>query len=485
MIFSSLEFIYFFLPVFLLLYFLVPWGKKWSTTAANFVLFAGSLYFYAAGEPVYVFLMLGSIAINYICVYRIAGERNLSQRGKQRRKRWFTLALVFNLSLLFLFKYAHFFVHELNRLLFFIGKAGDLDMLLLPEPSLENPVGISFYTFQLLSYVIDVYYRKYAPERNVLKMGTYITMFPQLIAGPIVVWPEVREQMNERHIRPEQFDRGVKTFILGLGAKVLIANRIGTLWTDLIRIGYDSVSTPLAWMGSWAYSFQIYFDFYGYSLMAIGLGRMLGFELPENFRDPYVSRSATEFWRRWHITLGRWFKEYLYIPLGGNRCGKLGNLRNIFLVWLFTGLWHGAAWNFLIWGLLFFLLLMLERSPLGKRLRGNAVASRIYMLLLIPLSWTVFAITELDKLGLYFTRLFPFLPRDYVSNVSAGDWLRYGKTYALSFLPAILFCIPAVKHFLEKFMHGILGTLLYLLIFFAAMYCLALGMDNPFLYYRF
>ena len=485
MVFSSLEFIYFFLPVFLLLYFLIPMGKRWNGTAANAVLFAGSLFFYGSGEPYYVFLMLASILVNYYFSYRIAGEKNMSLVGKRRRKRWFRLVVAFDLCMLFIFKYAFFFSHSINQLLFALGQWVGLDLPLLPEISLVNPVGISFYTFQMLSYVVDVYYRKYAPERNILCMGTYIAMFPQLIAGPIVVYPEVKQQLHERHVAAEDFDRGVKTFILGLGAKVLIANRIGLLWTELERLGYESISTPLAWMGSWAYSFQIYFDFYGYSLMAVGLGYMLGFKLPDNFRDPYISRSATEFWRRWHITLGRWFKEYLYIPLGGSRKGLARTLRNIFLVWLFTGLWHGADWNFLIWGMIFFVLLMAERLFFGKCLKKLPFLSVPYMLLLIPLSWTVFALSDIKRLGIYFTRLFPFLPADYNSNVSSGDWLRYGKTYLLCFICAILFCIPPVKRFLSKHMRGVPGTILYLLIFFGSVYFLAQGLDNPFLYYRF
>ncbi len=485
MVFSSLLFIFGFMPLFFLIYYLIP--EKWEhgTTARNLLLFIGSLLFYAHGEPRYVFLMLASIVINYFLTVQIADERNMSLAGKRRRKFYFVTALLFNIGMLFFFKYSFFVAHNINRGLYQLMMYTDMPVPYLPEVQLKNPVGISFYTFQIMSYVIDVYYRRYAPERNILSLGTYISMFPQLIAGPIVTYPEMGRRLHRRHISAKGFDLGFKTFILGLAAKVLIANRIGILWTDIERIGYESISTPLAWMGAFAYSFQLYFDFYGYSLMAIGLGRMLGFALPENFKDPYLARSATDFWRRWHITLGRWFRTYLYIPLGGSREGTLKTIRNIFVVWLFTGMWHGADWNFIIWGMLFFVLLMLERLFFGKVLDKVPLLSVPYMLLVIPVSWVIFAISDLQRLGVYFSRMFPFVPVNYASNVNTEDFVRYGQVYALSFGIAIVFCIPWVKKRIEKMLRRPVGTILCVALFLCSVYFLAQGLDNPFLYYRF
>ena len=485
MVFSSLVFIYGFMPVFFLIYYLIPEKWKHGIAARNLCLLIGSLLFYAYGEPQYVFLMLASIVINYFLTMQIAGERNMSLVGKRRRKGYFAAAILFNVGMLFFFKYSFFVTHNINRVLFWLMYYTDVPLPYLPELQLQNPIGISFYTFQILSYVVDVYYRKYAPERNILTLGTYICMFPQLIAGPIVTYPEVEKRLHRRHISARGFDLGWKLFTLGLAAKVLIANRIGILWTDIERIGYESISSPLAWMGAFAYSFQIYFDFYGYSLMAIGLGRMLGFSFPENFKDPYLARSATDFWRRWHITLGRWFRTYLYIPLGGSREGRLRTLRNIFVVWLFTGMWHGAEWNFILWGMLFFVLLLLERGVWGKVLQKVPLLSVPYMLLVIPISWVIFAVTDLSRLGVYFTRLFPFLPAHYVSNVNAGDFVRYGQVYALSFAIAVLFCIPWVKKKLGRQLRRPLGTILCIVLFLLCIYFLAQGLYIPFLYYRF
>ena len=485
MVFSSLEFIIGFMPLFFLIYYMIPDKWKHSVNARNLLLFIGSLLFYAYGEPRYVFLMLASIVINYLLTVQIADERNLSLAGKRRRKRYFATAIVFNVGMLFFFKYYFFVAHNINRLVYWLSMSADVTLPYLPEVQLSNPIGISFYTFQIMSYVIDVYYRRYAPERKLLTLGTYISMFPQLIAGPIVTFPEVERRLHRRHISAKSFDLGWKTFILGLAAKVLIANRIGILWTDIERIGYESISTPLAWMGAFAYSFQIYFDFYGYSLMAIGLGRMLGFSLPENFKDPYLARSATDFWRRWHITLGRWFRTYLYIPLGGSRKGTLCTFRNIFVVWLFTGMWHGADWNFILWGMIFFVLLMLERAFLGKVLEKVPLLSVPYMLLVIPVSWVIFAITDLPRLGVYFSRLFPFVPMQYASNVNTEDFLRYGQVYIFSFVTAILFCIPWLKKKVQGMLCKITGTIFCTALFLLSIYFLAQGLDNPFLYYRF
>ncbi len=479
MVFSSLIFIFGFLPVFLIIDWLVPREKKWTADVRNAVLFGGSLVFYAWGEPLYVLLMLAVIGINYMSAIQISGAGRFSHQGKTKRRVLFILTLVFDIGLLFFFKYVGFVILNLNRILYVLG------LPLMREIHPMNPVGISFYTFQIISYIVDVYYRRYPVERNVLTMGTYVAMFPQLIAGPIVQYPEVRDSLKKRQVTWLTFDRGLKQFIMGLGCKVLIANRIGILWNDLGRIGYESISTPLAWIGAFAYSFQIYFDFMGYSLMAIGLGRMLGFYLPENFRDPYASPSVSEFWRRWHVTLGRWFKNYLYIPLGGSHQGKLKTIRNTLIVWLFTGLWHGADWNFLIWGLLFFVLIMIEKGFLGKVLKKVPVLSVPYMLLVIPVSWVIFAISDMDLLGVYLLRLFPFLPGSEGVMAESMDFLRYLGTYWPIFVLAVLLCIPPLRRGMHNLIRKPLATPVCLLIFFLSVYFLAQGLDNPFLYYRF
>ena len=484
MVFSSFEFILYFLPVFMILYHIIPGNRKYSIPIKNFILLIGSLAFYAYGEPVYVFLMIGSVAVNYLLALRLDDLYGKPAFVKQR-KVLFIATLLLNIGVLFFFKYAGFFALNINMLLTRVFQIARITLPVISSESLPLPIGISFYTFQILSYVIDVYRRAYPAEKNILCLGAYITMFPQLVAGPIVQYPEVRKKMTERHTTAVAFDHGLKLFILGMGAKILIANRIGILWTDIERIGFESISTPLAWLGAAAYSFQIYYDFYGYSLMAVGLGKMLGFHLPENFRDPYASRSITEFWQRWHITLGRWFREYLYIPLGGNRRGRLILVRNLLVVWLVTGFWHGADWNYILWGLGWFVIIMLEKLFLKKKLDASKVLSRIYMMFLIPVFWVVFAINGLDRLAIYLNRMFPVIQMDYVANVNPTDYLSYGRSYILLFVLATAGCIPGVRKRCMLLQRSRYGTVVTYVIFVLCLYFLALGMDNPFLYYKF
>ena len=300
-----------------------------------------------------------------------------------------------------------------------------------------------------------------------------------------MTYDQVREDLGERRILPSCFLEGLGTFIFGLGLKVLIANPIGNLWTEVGNIGYESISTPLAWMGIFAFTFQIYFDFFGYSVMAIGLGKMLGFTIPKNFDHPYLSRSMTEFWRRWHITLGSWFREYIYIPLGGNRAGKLATVRNLMVVWLLTGLWHGDGYNFVLWGALLFVILFLEKYVYGKILDRVPVIGHLYMLLLIPLSWSLFAIERADRLALFFTRLFPFFGQGPWSQFR-GDWLKYSEQYWYLFVIGIFFSTTLPYRILEKikkcrwllipFLAAVLGV---------SLYCLWRGFNDPFLYFRF
>ena len=366
MVFSSIEFIYFFLPLFLLIYYILP------ATLKNMALFLGSIVFYVIGSvksPKHVVLFVFTLIINY-CFGRLI--------DRYESKAWFVLGISFNLVQLGLFKYV---LHVL-------------------------PIGISFYTFQAISYLCDVRRRKCVAEKSFINFGTYLSMFPQLIAGPIVKYPDIRAQIQDRQYRLSNFVQGLQVFVLGLGSKVLLANRVGVLWSQLSVIGYESISTPLAWLGILAYTIQIYFDFWGYSLMAIGLGKMLGFDLPVNFDYPYLSTSMTEFWRRWHITLGSWFKEYVYIPLGGNRGSKAKVYRNLFIVWLLTGIWHGAGLNFVLWGLILFALIVLEKAGLKKLLDKWRLLGHAYMVVFIPLTWAVFANSDWQQMILFFKRLF-------------------------------------------------------------------------------
>lgn len=345
MVFSSLLFLFRFLPITFLIYYLVPFRAK------NTVLFLASLFFYTWGETKFFPIMLISIGINYVA--GLLMERY--DHNEKARKACFWVAFLVTLGFLLFFKYTNFFLSNINALL-------GLSLPLLDSAEFHLPLGISFYTFQILAYTMDVYRRKIKVEHNLIDFGAFVVLFPQLIAGPIVLYSDISRELKSRKITLAQIDEGVGLFIMGLASKILLADTIGALWTEVQTLGFSQVSTPLAWMGIIAYSFQIYFDFSGYSLMAIGLGRMLGFFFPQNFNYPYISKSITEFWRRWHITLSSWFRDYVYIPLGGNRVKKSRQFFNIFVVWFLTGFWHGAAWNFIFWGLYFFVLLMIEKS---------------------------------------------------------------------------------------------------------------------------
>ena len=443
MIFSSIEFIYFFFPIFLLIYYILP------VKGRNFWLFAGSMVFYTIGSlknPNHIFLFVASVLINYFL-----GKMIERQHGKA----WFVFGVSLNVVYLGVFKY-----------------------LLRPLP-----IGISFYTFQAISYLCDVRKKKCEAERSFVDFGTYLSMFPQLIAGPIVQYPDVKQQLHERSYSFHDFIHGLQIFILGLGSKVLLANRIGGLWSQLSVIGYESISTPLAWMGLLAYTFQIYFDFWGYSLMAIGLGKMLGFELPKNFDYPYLATSMTEFWRRWHITLGSWFREYVYIPLGGNRGGKGTVYRNLLIVWMLTGIWHGAGWNFVLWGLVLFILIAVEKAGMKKWLDKYSVLGHLYMAAVIPLSWAVFAHPQWQQLVLFFKRLFGQAVG--TGAVFAGDYIKYGKEYGIYLLICLLFCTKVPQKIWAKMQNRYVGLIFLAAIFVGVVYSLYIGLDNPFLYYQF
>lgn len=464
MVFSSLEFIFWFLPFFIVIYYLLPKKLK------NLCIFVFSLCFYAYGAietPSYIALIFISVIINYILGLKI-------ENSKKHRKAYFVVGVIFDFGCLFIFKYADFFIENLNIL---FGKSG----FSLPLTDLILPIGISFYTFQIVSYLADVYRGTVKAEKSFINLGAYIIMFPQLIAGPIVRFQDIQKDLKCRKHSGKMFTEGVKLFVLGLGYKVLLANQIGNLWNDINSIGYESISTPLAWMGIYAYSMQIYFDFFGYSLMAIGLGKLIGFTLPQNFNNPYVSHSMTEFWRRWHMTLGSWFREYVYIPLGGNRKGQLRTYINLLTVWFFTGFWHGADWNFVLWGLMLFLIIAFEKSAFGKILNKHKGFGRLYMFFLIPLSWLVFAVDDLNKLAVYAGRLFGIGG----NNIFAGDFIKYRKTYGILMLIGLVFCTALPSYLYKKFKNNSLIYPLLLTVFGLSVYCLYMGMNDPFMYFRF
>lgn len=471
MVFSSLTFLFAFLPIFLVLYYCSPAKYR------NGLLFMGSLVFYGIGEPLYLCLIICSVLVNLGIGLFIDRSERLS--GKRL---WLITGLLYNFGLLFFFKYTNFFLENINGVLRLCHSSTQLKLL-----ELTLPLGISFYTFQIVSYIVDVYRGKVKADHSVISLGAYLCMFPQLIAGPIVVYSDIRRELHERTITIHNLDDGLKTFILGLGFKVLLANRVGTLWNEVCTIGFESISTPLAWLGSLAYSMQLYFDFCGYSLMAIGLGKMLGFTIPENFHHPYLSRSVTDFWRRWHITLGAWFREYVYIPLGGNRKGRIRTIVNLGIVWLLTGFWHGAAWNFILWGVFIFLLEILEKNLLLPVLNHKSIAahifSHIYMILYILVSWTIFAISDFNQLAMYLARMFPFFGMGHTLN--PYDFVKYLTDYGVLLICCILFCTAGPEKLYHRFKNKLGGIVIALIIFWYSVYYLAIGMNNPFLYFRF
>lgn len=465
MVFSSLQFIFIFMPIFFLGYYIVPARYR------NMVLLTGSLAFYFVGafyHPEHFILFLLSILLDFYMGVLI-------EKQKSKKKMYLCLGILFHLLALVAFKYTGFLVGELNKLSFV-----DISVHIF------LPIGISFYTFQGISYLVDVYKEKVPAEKSLLNYAVYISMFEQLIAGPIVTYDTVKRRLHHRKIQKAAVIKGLEIFVFGLGLKVLLANPIGKLFTDVRNIGFESISTPLAWMAIFAFTFQIYFDFFGYSLMAIGLGKMLGFEIPKNFDFPYLSKSMTEFWRRWHITLGSWFREYVYIPLGGNKKGTGRTILNLLAVWLLTGIWHGAGYNFILWGFLLFAIITFEKFFLKKYLDKKPWLGHLYMLLLIPLTWAVFAIEDMGQLSVFMGRLFPFFGGG-VWSVFRYDYIKYLKLYWVFFLFGAILSFKTPYRLLKKLDkkdHRIISVLLFL-IFAGSVYCMYKGFDDPFLYFRF
>ncbi len=386
MVFSSLEFLTIFLPAVIVLYYAAP------SRLRNFMLLFASLVFYAWGEPIYVLLMIFSIVLNYLFGLGIYKTEN----SKKMQKAVLVLSVIVNLGMLGVFKYSDFAIDNINAL---FGTT-------IPSADIVLPIGISFFTFQAMSYVFDVYKHTAEVQKNLFSFGLYISLFPQLIAGPIVRYSTVAQEINHRQVSFDKTAKGIKRFIIGLAKKVILANNIGYLWSQLFSED-ASLSACSAWLCAIAYTFQIYFDFSGYSDMAIGLGHIFGFTFLENFDYPYISKSITEFWRRWHISLSTWFKEYVYIPLGGNRKGTVKQIRNIFVVWLLTGLWHGANWNFVLWGIYYGLCLLFEKFILNKVIdKIPSVLRHIYTLLIIVFGWVLFSVEDTSQLLSFFGSMF-------------------------------------------------------------------------------
>lgn len=464
MIFSSIEFLLLFLPAFLIFYRFSPDRIK------NAVLLIGSLIFYALGEPRCLVLLMASVLGNYMAglhleqMPRRKGKKNQHRESKYNRKRkWvLTAAIIVNIGVLAVCKA-------------FLGEEA-------------FPLGLSFYTFQMLSYLIDVYRGEQRKEASFLCFATYVVMFPQLVSGPIVSYGEVRERLYEREFSLQKLQQGLKVFTAGLAAKVLLADHLRFLWQEVQVTGFESISTPLAWLAAVAYSMKIYFDFCGYSLMAVGLGRMLGFELPENFRTPYMARTVRDFYRRWHITLGRWFCKYVYIPLGGSRRGELRTVLNLLAVWGLTAVWHGCTPNFLLWGVLLWLLIVFERQleALGadKLVKKGPlrILPHLYLWAVIPVTWVCFAVTDSSQLQIYLGRMFGTAEG---IRVSAGDWIRALQTYWYLFAAGALACTPLPRKLFDRWKDSIIGTIVLAVLFWLCVWRLQVEGKNPFMYFGF
>lgn len=519
MVFSGLAFIFHFFPIFLTVYYIA------KPRFRNIVLLFGSIVFYAMGNPIYVLLLAVSVLVNYFIACRIfavyslrepesaamasgeAAASETSEAGKNVRSYdieiidmdkeeaeesepedvnvtktghgaatvWLITALIFDLGILCIFKYLDFIL-EMTDSIFSTGIKG---------PGLALPLGISFYTFQMISFVTDVY-RQDIPERTgLLKFTTYATMFPQITSGPITRYNEVSERLDHKKgVSAGLLEKGITAFVLGLGYKVLLADKIAALWNEVWRAGAYGIDVATAWLGAWGYSMEIYFDFMGYSLMAMGVGMMLGFNLPVNFTEPYSTKTMTSFWRNWHVTLGRWFRDYLYIPLGGNRCSKPRMLFNMLVVWLLTGIWHGAGYNFIIWGLFLFVILMIEKLTYGKWMEKTKVLGHLYMIILIPLSWTIFNITDVTQLSEYLMRM-AGIPLEGMVVYGFNMLRELVTTYWWLILLCIFFCTPYPMRFFKRYYRNFVVKLLLLALFWYSVYQAALSGGNPFIYFQF
>lgn len=470
MLFSSITFLFIFLPLTLLLYYLVPFRMK------NYVMLAASLIFYAWGEPVYIILMILSIILNYFCGQDIYEKRDNARAMKMS----LMFGVVMNLLILGFFKYYGLLMDTINAIL-------PID---IPYRVLALPIGISFYTFQAMSYLIDVYRKEVKPQENVLYFALYISIFPQLIAGPIVRYIDIEEQLKERSINSTKFGEGAMYFIRGLAKKVVLANTFGSVYEQVAAMQMGSFSTLTAWVGAIAYAFQIYFDFGGYSDMAIGLGKMFGFEFLPNFNYPYIAKSITDFWRRWHISLSTWFREYVYIPLGGNRCTPSRHILNLLIVWMLTGLWHGAQWNFMFWGLYYGVILILEKYLWGSKIEKlPSAVQHIYAFVLVLFGWVFFFSPTLGYAGQYLKVMFGIGAKGIFDK--QGFFMIF--TNWLLIVIAILASAPRGYKLLKKItgcwqseeVRAIVTCAVYIAMFLLCIAFLVTETYNPFLYFRF
>ena len=467
MVFSSLLFLFLYLPLVLGIYYVTP--LRWR----NAFLLVVNLIFYGWGEPTYILLMIFTIVLDYFAGALVGRWKD---QGRDGWARWaVAVSLGLNLAILFFFKYWDLIA----------GTLRGLGLDLLPSLGLSLPIGISFYTFQTMTYPVDLYRGDAGVQKNLVNFGTFVTLFPQLIAGPILKYKELADQVDQRTYRVEQFAGGVHIFVIGLGKKVLLANNLGQLWDAYKALPTEELTVLGAWLGVAAFSLQLYFDFSGYSDMAIGLGRMLGFEFLKNFDYPYISRSVTEFWRRWHISLGSWFREYVYIPMGGNRVSGERLCFNLLVVWGLTGLWHGASWNFLLWGLYFGVLLILEKAFLGRLLEKlPAAVQQIYTLFLVLVSWAIFAVEDFSHMGVYLRSMFGMAPGGLTND---NVWY-----YFTSFLPMLIIAAvastPLVTKLWKKLPVKAVKAALPVVLLAGLVFSTAYLVDatyNPFLYFRF
>jgi len=459
MLFSSILFIYYFIPLLLIIYFIVPSKFK------NLVLLLFSLLFYFLGEPKYVIILILSCIINYIISKKMDSSKH--------RKALLIISLVYNIGQLLIFKYTDFFIDNVNNIL----------NTKIPFMYIVMPIGISFFTFQIIAYIVDVYNKKHKPAKNIIYFMTYVCLFPQLVAGPIVRYIDVENDMDKRTHSFDKFANGIKRFVIGLSKKVLLANVLGELAKDLI-----TETVVSSWIKPIAYTLQIYFDFSGYSDMAIGLGLMFGFTFLENFNYPLIASSITDFWRRWHMSLSSWFRDYVYIPLGGNRVTKLKWIRNLFIVWGLTGFWHGASWNFIIWGLYFGIILVIEKLFLGKYLEKTKVLKYIYSGIIIVISFIIFNSMTVSEILTSIGNMFNLTNITFINN----ETIYYLKSYLILLIIAIIAATPLVKNIITKLKEtklnkiiNILEPLTYIALLILSTAFLIDASFNPFLYFRF
>lgn len=469
MLFSSITFLFLFLPVVLAVYYIVPYKAK------NIILLVASLFFYAWGEPVYVILMILSIIFNYFCGRDIKEHED----DPRKAKTGVIFALAGNLMILGFFKYYGFLIETLNAIL-------PTD---IPYRELALPVGISFYTFQAISYILDVYWKKAEPQKNILYFALYISMFPQLIAGPIVRYADIEEQLRRRKMSASKIGLGSMYFIMGLAKKVILANTAGAVFEEISAMPTGSLSILTAWLGAFSYAFQIYFDFSGYSDMALGLGRMFGFEFKKNFDYPYISKSVTEFWRRWHISLSTWFREYVYIPLGGNRCSVSRNIFNLMIVWTLTGMWHGAAWNFIAWGVYYGVVLVMEKYIWGTTVdRLPGAVQHIYTGIIVLVGWVFFFSTSLGYAMRYLLAMIGG-GAGIVDSTGAFLLFSHWLLYLLAVIGSSALGLNLIKALIRlpgnRYIQLTVAAVIYIGIFLISVAFLVTDTFNPFLYFRF